>query len=88
VVFGAAVQAGYWWVVVVGVIASAIAAFFYLKVIVAMFMQEREGEPAELGRGPLGLGVIGLAAAATIFFGLLWTPLIEAASDATFFAGG
>jgi hypothetical protein len=53
-----------------------------------MFMQEREGEPAELGRSPLGLGVIGLAAAATIFFGLLWTPLIEAASDATFFAGG
>jgi NADH-quinone oxidoreductase subunit N len=88
VVFGAAVEAGYGWVVVVGVLASAIAAFFYLKVIVAMFMHEREGEAIASSRSPLGLGVIGLAALATIFFGLLWTPLIEVASDATFFAGG
>jgi NADH-quinone oxidoreductase subunit N len=88
VVFGAAVEAGYAWIVVVGVIASAIAAFFYLKVIVAMYMQEREGEPITERRGFLGLAVVGLTAAATIVFGLLWTPLIEAAEKATFFAGG
>lgn len=88
VVFGAAVEAGYTWVVVVGMITSAIAAFFYLRVMVAMYMQERE-EPAEPTHvGPLAGGVIGLAALATIFFGLLWSPLIEMAEKATFFAGG
>ena len=88
VVFGAAVEAGYAWLVVVGVVASAIAAFFYLKVMVAMYMQEREGEPIGARRSPLGLAVVALTAAATIFLGLLWTPLIEAAEKAKFFAGG
>jgi NADH-quinone oxidoreductase subunit N len=88
VVFGAAVEAGYAWVVIVGVIASAIAAFFYLKVMVAMYMQEREEEAVTARRTPLGLAVVGVSAGATIFFGLLWTPLIEAAEKATFFAGG
>jgi NADH-quinone oxidoreductase subunit N len=88
VVFGAAVEAGYAWVVIVGVIASAIAAFFYLKVMVAMYMQEREEEAVTARRTPLGLAVVGVSALATIFFGLLWTPLIEAAEKATFFAGG
>ncbi|MDQ4027392.1 MAG: NADH-quinone oxidoreductase subunit N [Actinomycetota bacterium] len=88
VVFGAAVQAGYSWVVVVGVIASAIAAFFYLRVMVAMYMQEADEGTARPAFGPLGAGVVALTAVATIFFGLLWSPLIKAAESATFFAGG
>jgi NADH-quinone oxidoreductase subunit N len=88
VVFGAAVQAGYSWVVVIGVISSAIAAFFYLRVMVAMYMQEADEGTARPHFGPLGAGVVGLTAVATIFFGLLWSPLIEAAENATFFAGG
>jgi NADH-quinone oxidoreductase subunit N len=43
-VFTAAARAGYWWVALIGVLASAIAAFFYLRVIVMMYMQEPEGE--------------------------------------------
>jgi NADH-quinone oxidoreductase subunit N len=88
VVFGAAVEAGYAWLVVVGMIASAIAAFFYLRVMVAMYMQEREEPAPATHAGPLATGVIGVAAVATIFFGLMWSPLIEAAERATFFAGG
>jgi NADH-quinone oxidoreductase subunit N len=87
VVFGAAIDAGYAWVVVIGMIASAIAAFFYLRVMAAMYMQERE-EPVEASPvGPLSAGVIALTALATVFFGLLWSPLIEMARQATFFAG-
>jgi NADH-quinone oxidoreductase subunit N len=87
VVFGAAIEAGYSWVVVVGVVASAIAAFFYLRVMVAMYMQESDEAPAKAGLGPLAVGVIGVTAVATIFFGLMWSPLIEAAQNATFFVG-
>jgi len=87
VVFGAAVEAGYSWLVVVGVLASAVAAFFYLRVLVVMYMQERQ-EGIEIGTpdsSGLGKGVIALAAVATVALGLYWSPLIDFAERATFF---
>jgi NADH-quinone oxidoreductase subunit N len=45
-VFGAAIDAGYWWLALVGVLASVAAAFFYLRVIVLMYMQDPEGADA------------------------------------------
>ena len=87
VVFGAAVQAGYAWLAVAGVLASAIAAFFYLRVLVVMYMQESDEERDLVQAGPLANGVIAFAAASTIIFGLLWGPLVQAAEQATFFAG-
>jgi NADH-quinone oxidoreductase subunit N len=41
-VFTAAVDAGYWPLAFIGVIASVVAAFFYLRVIVLMYMREPE----------------------------------------------
>lgn len=85
VVFGAAVDAGYAWLAVVGAITSTIAAFFYLKVMVVMYMQEREDEAPKLQVGRLASGVIAVTAVATIALGLYWSPLIEVAQDATIF---
>jgi NADH-quinone oxidoreductase subunit N len=85
VVFGAAIEAGYEWLVVVGVLASAVAAFFYLRVMVVMYMEE-PGEPRPALRpGAFATGVIGLTAAATLVFGLYWNPLIKLAEKATFY---
>ena len=87
VVFGAAVEAGYAWLAVAGVIASAIAAFFYLRVLVVMYMQEPEEERSPEHAGPLATGVVAFSAGMTLIFGLLWGPLVQAAEQATFFAG-
>jgi NADH-quinone oxidoreductase subunit N len=87
-VFGAAVEAGYSWVVVVGVVASVIAAFFYLRVMVVMYMQEPEAEAAPVPVGRLASGVVALTAIATVALGLAWGPLIDVAEKATIFAGG
>jgi NADH-quinone oxidoreductase subunit N len=84
-VFGAVIDAGYTWVAVAGVLASAIAAFFYLRVMVVMYMQEAEEDRPATRIGPISAGVIGLAAAATIVFGLAWGPLADLAEKATFF---
>jgi NADH-quinone oxidoreductase subunit N len=75
-VFTAAWQADLQWLALVGVITSAIAAFFYLRIIVQMFMRDpvRESVPA-LDRS-LSLGV-GLAALGVIVFGIIPTPLID-----------
>ncbi len=45
-VFSAAVQADFVWLAVLGVVASAVGAYYYLKVIVYLFMREpEEGQP-------------------------------------------
>jgi NADH-quinone oxidoreductase subunit N len=82
-VFGSAVEAGYAWVAVVGAIASAIAAFFYLRVMVVMYMQEADEPAPPLRVGPLSKAVVAITAAATIVLGLAWGPLIDAAQNAT-----
>lgn len=87
VVFGAAIEAGYAWLVVVGVIASAIAAFFYLRILVVMYMEEPDSEEQGVERLTPATAVVGLAAAATLVLGLFWNPLIELAEKATIFYG-
>jgi NADH-quinone oxidoreductase subunit N len=88
VVFGSAVEAGYSWVVVVGVLTSAIAAFFYLRVLVVMYMEEPSEEAASPRGGALATGVVALAALATVVLGIYWGPLIHVAGRATFFFAG
>jgi NADH-quinone oxidoreductase subunit N len=43
-VFGAALQAGHVPLVIVGVLNSVVAVFYYLRVTVAMYMEEPQGE--------------------------------------------
>jgi NADH-quinone oxidoreductase subunit N len=57
-VFSAAIDAGYWALALVGVLASVAAAFFYLRVIVLMYMQEPEGAPAPSMRVEVGSGAM------------------------------
>ncbi|MBA2313016.1 MAG: NADH-quinone oxidoreductase subunit N [Actinobacteria bacterium] len=88
VVFGAAIEAGYSWVVVIGMLTSAIAAFFYLRVLVVMYMQEPDESRPPIPVGRAASTVVALTAVATIILGLFWSPLIGAAEDATFFFVG
>ncbi|HEX2295308.1 MAG TPA: NADH-quinone oxidoreductase subunit N [Actinomycetota bacterium] len=83
VVFGPAVDSGYTWLVVVGMLASAVAAFFYLRVMVVMYMQERDPDAPRIEVPVLSGGVIALTALATVALGLVWGPLIEIAEEAT-----
>src|SRR4029453_5594309 len=40
-IFSAAVSAGYYWLAIIGVLTSVVSVFFYLRVVVMMYMQER-----------------------------------------------
>jgi len=59
--FGSAVRAGYIWLVVIGVLNSAVAAYYYLRVIVYMYM--REPEPSGARWVPSFAGALALAIA-------------------------
>ena len=69
-VFGAAVQAGYWPLVLIAVLASVVAAFFYLRVIVIMYTQEPAVDEPPLERATGPAIAIGVVAAATLVLGV------------------
>lgn len=70
-VFSAALQSGLVWLTIVGVINSAIGAYYYLRLIVVMYMREPHEEVPLLPVSyPLGIA-IGLALAATLYLGVL-----------------
>ena len=68
-VFGAAVGAGYWPLVLVAVLASVVAAFFYLRVIVLMYMQDAD-EVEPLRVTPVPRATIALLGAITLYLGI------------------
>jgi NADH-quinone oxidoreductase subunit N len=80
-VFREAWRAGYSWLVIVGVLASVVAFFFYLRVIVAMYMQEPEDERPAVA-GTTARVVLAISALATIVIGIAPAPLLHLAGDA------
>ncbi|HEY7668967.1 MAG TPA: NADH-quinone oxidoreductase subunit NuoN [Actinomycetota bacterium] len=80
-VFGAAIGAGYWPLALIGVASSVVAAFFYLRLIVLMYMQEPQGEhdrdPSLMPRVAIAIPAF-LTLALGIFPGLLSDILREA----------
>ncbi|MFE7811401.1 NADH-quinone oxidoreductase subunit NuoN [Streptomyces sp. NPDC057433] len=85
-VFKAAAQGGAVPLVVVGVIASAIAAFFYIRVIVLMFFSEPRPEgPTVAVPSPLTMTAIGLGVAVTVVLGVAPQYFLELAGNAGVF---
>ncbi|MGC2112032.1 MAG: NADH-quinone oxidoreductase subunit N [Candidatus Korobacteraceae bacterium] len=70
-VFSAALQSNLVGLTIIGVINSAIAAYYYLRVIVYMYMRDERVE-APVARIPASLGVaLAISVAATIYLGVL-----------------
>ncbi|MDH6126148.1 NADH-quinone oxidoreductase subunit NuoN [Kitasatospora sp. GP82] len=86
-VFQAAAAGGATPLVIVGVLSSAIAAFFYIRVIVLMFFSDpKTGGPAVAVPSPLTATAIGLGVLVTLVLGLAPQYFLDLASKASFFA--
>ena len=88
-VFAAAVDSGLTWLAVVGVLASVVSAYYYIRILVVMWMQAPDEAP-EAARQPLALApvtsvVLGLCAVLLLLLGILPGGVIEAAES--FFGG-
>jgi NADH-quinone oxidoreductase subunit N len=85
-VFTAAIDSGLTWLVIVGVIASIIAAFFYVRVIVIMYFSDPTSDTASVVV-PSAFTTIALAAGATvtIVLGILPQPVLELVKQAGVF---
>jgi NADH-quinone oxidoreductase subunit N len=82
-VFTSAAQGGAWPLVVVAVVLSAVAAFFYVRVIVLMYFSDPVGEgPTVATPSVLTAMVIGVGLAATVLLGIVPGPILDLAGQA------
>lgn len=79
-VFLAAIQSGLYALAVIGVVASVVGAYYYLRIVKIMYFDEPEGSfeplPVELG------AVLGISGVLMFAFVLIAGPLVEAAGAA------
>lgn len=68
---------------IVGVVASGVAAYFYVRVIVSMFFTEAtEDTPHVVAPGILSKAAIAVCAAVTVALGVFPQPLLDLADQA------
>ncbi|CNF20279.1 NADH dehydrogenase subunit N [Mycobacterium tuberculosis] len=81
--FKAAVEEGATPLVIVAVIASAVAAFFYVRVIVVMFFSEPDADGPVVVAGPATAVAVALGVTATVVLGVIPQPVLDLAGQAT-----
>ena len=85
-VFKAGVEGGATGLVVVGVVASAVTAFFYARVVVLMFFQEPTADgPTVAIPSAFTAVTIALGLAVTVVLGVLPQPILDLADKAALF---
>ena len=86
-VFSAAVGAGYYGLAIIGVLSSVVSVFFYLRIVVMMYMSERDARPLPAPIGTIALAALAISVVGVLYLGILPTQLIDLAqaSVATIF---
>ena len=79
--FGAAVEANLEWLVVIGVVNSVISAYYYLRVVKAMFLSDPASDETVSFALPMQLAVA-IGFIGTLIFGIYPTPLLNFARAA------
>ncbi|MEW6511470.1 MAG: NADH-quinone oxidoreductase subunit N [Bacteroidota bacterium] len=75
-VFAGAVEAGYTWLAIVGVIMSVVSAYYYLRLVVLMYFRDGR-EMAVAGLPPLGIAALVVAAVGVVGFGMYPSALLD-----------
>lgn len=87
-VFRAAIDDGAWPLAVVALLASAVAAFFYLRVVVLMYFSEPAADGPTVGVPGLPTTIVlAVTAAATLVLGIVPGAVLDLAGQAARFVG-
>jgi NADH-quinone oxidoreductase subunit N len=81
--FNAAVASGWVSLALVGVLASVVSAYYYLRIVVAMYMEAAVGEDRWAGIAPAAALALALSAGITLLFGLWPAPVLALARMAS-----
>lgn len=76
--FNAAIQGGFYWLVIIGVLNSTVSLYYYFKVVQVMYTED-PSESRVLSFSPSIKIALGITGFATLFLGLYPEPIIKAA---------
>lgn len=79
-VFSAALHADLVWLTIIGVVNSAVAAYYYLRLIVVMYMREPTVDTAPEPVAPAMSAALVLAAIATLYLGIIPSSVLNYAT--------
>ena len=74
--FGAAIESGYVWLAIIGVINSALSIYYYLRIVVFMYLKNETVGSAPSARPAIATALV-LAVVATLVLGVYPRPLFE-----------
>jgi NADH-quinone oxidoreductase subunit N len=77
--FNAAVASGWVVLALVGVLTSVVSAYYYLRIVVAMYMEEPAGEDRWASVAPAAVLALALSAGVTLLFGVWPAPVLRLA---------
>ena len=81
-VFSAAYESGSTWLVVIGVLSSAVAAYFYIRLIVIMFFEDADSQGPTVAAAPIKTTiVIAVCAVITLVVGVIPNPIVKLISQ-------
>jgi NADH-quinone oxidoreductase subunit N len=75
--FAAAVQTGWSWLAVIGVLTSAISLYYYFRIVLNMYLRDSDQTTPVPLKAPALVGAIAFCALATLALGILPGPFIE-----------
>jgi NADH-quinone oxidoreductase subunit N len=86
-IFSSAIGSGYYGLAIIGFLSSVVSVFFYLRIVVMMYMSERDARPLPAPMTTIALTGLGLAVAGVLILGILPAQVIDLAqaSVATIF---
>ena len=86
-VFSAAIGSGYYGLAIIGVLSSVVSVFFYLRIVVMMFMSERDARPVPPPISGVAMAGLAISLAGVLYLGVLPARVLDwaQASVATIF---
>jgi NADH-quinone oxidoreductase subunit N len=76
-VFSAAIGSGYYGLAIIGVLSSVVSVFFYLRIVVMMFMTDRDARPVPAPITGVAMAGLLLSLAGVLYLGVLPTAIID-----------
>jgi NADH-quinone oxidoreductase subunit N len=80
-IFSAAVSAGYYDLAIIGVLTSVVSVFFYLRVVVMMYMSDRQSTAAPSRMPAIGMAALVASVIVIFYLGILPTPVLNFAAQ-------
>jgi NADH-quinone oxidoreductase subunit N len=77
----ASVDAGLGWLAVIIALNAALAAFYYLRVIVYMYMRDPEADPAPVDRHPFATAALAVSVIGVVALGVFPEPILKLLRD-------